>query len=292
MAIFIQTSQRTKADTIRTGLIVLLATLVTLFCAAAVSAAGRLVVKADELVPGAFDDLVMLPDGSVIHLMRLHFRALFEVYETGDTLVYDIGRDWIIVRRNISPAELILSEPLATVLLEPALFAGIDVANEIAILGDSSGYFYSSFSGYPYSAEVLDGNNRLIYAGYIAQPYTTYQSATNPFQPDSDLDGVPDTADNCIYVANGPLLADAGNNFQLDTNADGFGNACDADLNNDLIINFLDLNLIRDVFFTNPGSPNWNPDADFDGDELVNFVDLDLMRATFFGVPGPSALAP
>jgi subtilisin-like proprotein convertase family protein len=95
--------------------------------------------------------------------------------------------------------------------------------------------------------------------------------------PDADGDGVADDADNCTLVAN----AD-----QRDTNGDGFGNACDADLNNDGIINVVDLGLLRTVFFTN------DADADFNGDGVVNVVDLGVLRATFFGPPGPSSFAP
>lgn len=100
---------------------------------------------------------------------------------------------------------------------------------------------------------------------------------------DADNDGFADVIDNCI---------DQANSSQLDSNGDGFGNACDADLNNDMTINFTDLNQLRDVFFTNSNSPNWDPDTDFNGDGGCNFVDLDLMRETFFGPPGPSGLVP
>ncbi len=94
-------------------------------------------------------------------------------------------------------------------------------------------------------------------------------------QLDSDADGVGDACDNCTLAAN------AG---QLDTNGDGYGNSCDADLNNDGMINFLDLQQMESVFFTP------DADADFTGDGFVNFLDLQLMEASFFLVPGPSAL--
>jgi spore coat protein A len=94
--------------------------------------------------------------------------------------------------------------------------------------------------------------------------------------PDGDGDGVPDAADNCTLVAN----AD-----QRDTNADGYGNGCDADLNDDGVVNFVDLGIIKGVFFTS------DPDADLDGSGLVNFVDLGIMKAGFFLPPGPSGLA-
>ena len=94
---------------------------------------------------------------------------------------------------------------------------------------------------------------------------------------DSDADGVVDSQDNCTLFPN-PA--------QRDTDGDGYGNFCDADLNNDNVINFQDLGLLRIVFFTA------DPDADFDGDGAVNFIDLGIMRSTFFGMPGPSGVAP
>jgi glycosylphosphatidylinositol phospholipase D len=97
----------------------------------------------------------------------------------------------------------------------------------------------------------------------------------HPNETDSDGDGVADDADNCSALAN----AD-----QRDTNADGFGNACDADLNNDCTVNFADLGEMKSVFFTS------DPDADFDGDGAVNFEDLGVMKADFFLPPGPSGV--
>ncbi len=94
---------------------------------------------------------------------------------------------------------------------------------------------------------------------------------------DSDGDGVTDDTDNCTDVIN----AD-----QRDTNGDGYGNACDADINNDGVINFGDLAVLKAVFLTA------TPDADFDGDGQVNFGDLAQMKASFLGSPGPSQVAP
>ncbi|MFK7886800.1 MAG: endo alpha-1,4 polygalactosaminidase [Gammaproteobacteria bacterium] len=90
---------------------------------------------------------------------------------------------------------------------------------------------------------------------------------------DSDGDTIDDNADNCTLVSNSD---------QRDTDADGYGNLCDADLNNDGVINVIDLGLFRDVFFSA------DPDADFDGDGVVNVIDLGILRASFFGAPGPS----
>ena len=90
---------------------------------------------------------------------------------------------------------------------------------------------------------------------------------------DSDGDGVDDSFDNCIEHAN----AD-----QRDSNADGFGNRCDADFNGDLITNVIDLGYLRSVFFSA------DQDADLDGDGSVNVIDLGIFRSLFFRPPGPA----
>ncbi len=90
---------------------------------------------------------------------------------------------------------------------------------------------------------------------------------------DADGDGIDDGVDNCLGLAN----AD-----QRDTDGDGYGNLCDADLNNDCTVNFIDLGVLRTVFFTG------DADADFDGNGTVNFIDLGILRTLFFGTPGPS----
>ncbi|MFK8016361.1 MAG: dockerin type I domain-containing protein [Gammaproteobacteria bacterium] len=92
---------------------------------------------------------------------------------------------------------------------------------------------------------------------------------------DTDGDGVLDYFDNCSEVANPG---------QLDTNGDGFGNICDADLNNDDIVNFIDLTLFNNAFLTT------DPDADFNGDGFVNFLDLALFQTQFLMPPGPGAV--
>ncbi|MFK8031113.1 MAG: ThuA domain-containing protein [Gammaproteobacteria bacterium] len=93
---------------------------------------------------------------------------------------------------------------------------------------------------------------------------------------DTDTDGIDDASDNCTATAN----AD-----QLDTDSDGFGNACDADLNNDCATNFLDFSLLADAFQTT------DVIADLNADGIVNFSDIFLFTQLNLTVPGPSALA-
>ncbi len=93
---------------------------------------------------------------------------------------------------------------------------------------------------------------------------------------DQDYDGAPDSVDNCLNVANPN---------QRDTNADGYGNICDPDLNNDGIVNNTDLTLMKQVFYTS------NANADLNGDGYVNFGDLAILKSMFNKAPGPGAQA-
>lgn len=98
---------------------------------------------------------------------------------------------------------------------------------------------------------------------------------------DTDNDGIPDNQDNCTGQFN-PV--------QEDTNGDGIGNACDADFDGDCTVNFLDLSIIKQAFFTVPANGNWNADADMNSDNAVNFADLQRLKTYFFGPPGPSGV--
>ncbi len=90
---------------------------------------------------------------------------------------------------------------------------------------------------------------------------------------DTDGDGVIDSLDNCTLVANGD---------QRNTDGDGFGNICDADFNNDLRINSIDLTYFKQHFFTN------DIHADLNGDGFVNTFDLTLFKNMFLKTPGPN----
>lgn len=94
---------------------------------------------------------------------------------------------------------------------------------------------------------------------------------------DSDGDGVVDASDNCIRVAN-PA--------QRDTDGDNYGNFCDPDFDNNLIVNAADLAYMKSVFFTA------DPDADLNGNGNVNAADLAILKDMFFDEPGPSGLVP
>lgn len=93
---------------------------------------------------------------------------------------------------------------------------------------------------------------------------------------DDDSDGVPSATDNCSEIANP---------YQRDSDADGFGNACDADLDNNCIVDNTDLERMRSVFFSD------DHDADINGDGIVNVIDFGAALSRYMNLPGPSAYA-
>jgi len=115
------------------------------------------------------------------------------------------------------------------------------------------------------------GDNVLV---RVASPDgSTTQAAAK--ETDTDGDGVPDSRDNCVAVSN---------KEQLDTDGDGYGNACDADLNNDGFVNALDLSALRAQFGKRGVA------GDLNGDGLVNSLDVSRFSKLFGKAPGPSAL--
>jgi hypothetical protein len=138
--------------------------------------------------------------------------------------------------------------------------AGLSVASAGDVNGDGVGDVLVG----TFTADVGDTT-------HAGQAYVIFGRA------DEDGDGIADRTDNCQTLPN----AD-----QRDTNADGFGNLCDPDLNDDGIVNFLDLATFKSVFLTG------DADADFNGDGNVNFPDLAILKSFFFDAPGPSGQVP
>jgi predicted flap endonuclease-1-like 5' DNA nuclease len=119
----------------------------------------------------------------------------------------------------------------------------------------------------------LDGNgDGLAICDIGAHELTAHENGL-----DDDDDGAGNATDNCRAVAN---------RNQRDTDGDGYGNVCDADLNQDGVVNFGDLAKMKSVFF------KADEDADLNGDGVVNFADLAIMKQSFFKAPGPAAGKP
>lgn len=111
--------------------------------------------------------------------------------------------------------------------------------------------------------------------------------------PDADSDGVPDSFDNCISEANGPLATGGDQphscDGQQDADMDGYGNNCDTDTNNDGSAGLDDVSDTFDeaaVLGTN-GIYDFNCDGSAGLDDVSQVFD----DAAVLAVPGGSGLS-
>jgi len=119
-------------------------------------------------------------------------------------------------------------------------------------------------------------SNKLILIAVLAVPISGNAA-------DTDNDGIDDSVDNCQLIAN---------QGQEDTDRDFFGNACDADFNNDGFVNTLDVGQLRKDFGKSEKDYGFNPDADLNSDGIVNSLDVGKLRSLFNKVPGPRGQSP
>ncbi len=113
--------------------------------------------------------------------------------------------------------------------------------------------------------------------------------------PDGDSDGRADGLDNCRLISNNdPGTVPNSNSVpkaQLDADHDGYGNICDADINNSNFVTTADYTRLRNVL----NRPyNYNADAaaaDMNGSGMVTAADYTLLRNRLNTTPGPSGLA-
>ncbi|MFK8015385.1 MAG: glycosyl hydrolase [Gammaproteobacteria bacterium] len=180
----------------------------------------------------------------------------------------DGGVSWIDITSNLPAA------PINTLALraDGSLFVGSDVG---VYVSEDDGASWRSFGGnlpqVPINDLRIHEPTRKLYAATFGRGI--YQIGLGSI--DFDGDGVLNINDNCT---------DRTNPLQEDGDGDLYGNACDADFNNDCQINVVDLGLMRAAFFQSDAV------IDLNSDGIVNVGDLGLLRQNFFGDVGPSGL--
>jgi len=107
---------------------------------------------------------------------------------------------------------------------------------------------------------------------------SSFQVAGGLFSiPDTDEDTFFDFLDNCVNVANP-------SQYNANASVDIYGNACDADFDNNNFVNANDLAIFKSHFFTD------NAETDLNNDDFVNANDLAIFKTLFFKGVGPSGL--
>ena len=99
---------------------------------------------------------------------------------------------------------------------------------------------------------------------------------------DVDADAVANDVDNCTSEPNPG---------QFDSDSDGFGNACDADYNNNGSVTSLDFGLFRAAYMTSTGEPGYDSRIDADSDGVIGPADFMAFKSFYLRSPGPSGLA-
>jgi hypothetical protein len=99
---------------------------------------------------------------------------------------------------------------------------------------------------------------------------------------DTDGDGVADGADNCSELPNPD---------QRDTNADGFGNACDPDFDQDGVVGWSDRAAVEQAFGASVGDARYDPDLDLGGNGAIGSHERLETARRHGSAPGPSGLA-
>jgi len=125
---------------------------------------------------------------------------------------------------------------------------------------------------------------------YIGDPLMRIAEPISARDPsDLDGDGVDNDSDNCTAIPNPD---------QRDTNADGFGNACDADIDGNGVVTtswgfsfpLKERGDIEWIALTATNGP-YDPNHDLDGDGKVDRLDVSIAQLFLFLPPGPSGQA-
>ena len=151
-----------------------------------------------------------------------------------------------------------------------------EIAGYYVYYGDSQGSYTREVTVNSASTMSVTLNNLAPGTYYIAVTTADTDGRESAFSQEV-VRTIFDQPDNCTLIDNPD---------QRDTDNDGYGNACDPDFDNNLIVDASDLAYFKTVFRTT------DPDADFNGDGIVNIKDLAIFATFIFKPPGPSEISP
>jgi hypothetical protein len=98
--------------------------------------------------------------------------------------------------------------------------------------------------------------------------------------PDTDGDGLCDPLDSCLATPGAPV----------DSDLDGYGDACDPDFTNDGVVGLPDYLMLGMAFGSRRGEPGYAPALDMNDDGTIGLPEFLLLGARLGSTPGPSGL--
>ncbi|MEM7083032.1 MAG: thrombospondin type 3 repeat-containing protein [Pseudomonadota bacterium] len=155
-----------------------------------------------------------------------------------------------------------------------------EVENTLGVGDPSAGAYLIQFKLFGVASDqvtqVYDDSAPIMIAFNLGLSDSDFDVAVDALLTVADADGdsVGDNVDNCSVVANAS---------QVDTDGDGYGNACDPDFNNDCVVNFIDFSALSSQFLSTT-----SPLYDLNSDGVVNFLDISQFVPFFLATPGPS----
>lgn len=244
--------------------------------------------RIDLDLDGALDDQILRDAGNGFEVQSTEFNADASSAVAHAWRVRDATTGLHV---DVLPGFADFSIPDGSTTLPVAGYTNHTVFGRLYRSTENAGWTFGPNTQVPYNdGEDIDGADVVLwYEGYL--PHTAAEgpglwhstgvrlvSNLVPPPPDGDGDGVPDAMDNCSLVANAN---------QLDTNGDGFGNRCDADFNNNGLVDSQDAALLKAAF----GSTAF-PERDINGNGIVDSQDGAILKSVFGQPPGPSGLPP
>lgn len=155
-------------------------------------------------------DFIPLPSGDLFDEIELYRLDYLQINDT-DSIEYDLSSESFSIYQGISPYDLLVSHDH---------FSTYDITHDVAVYNERTFLFDVGLD-----IEEINRTGALLYVDLLSYGELLNMSVILLIdESDTDNDGIPENLDNCPSLPNPD---------QIDTDADGYGELCDFDDDND-----------------------------------------------------------